>query len=111
MVEALLRELGHDVLAVRDLDASMPDRDILRMAVAENRLLVTMDKDFGELVYREDRKHTGVLLLHMEDATGGEKAQVVRHILERQGNSLLGRFSVYQGGYLRTRATAGPMGR
>lgn len=51
VVERLLQHLGHDVLSVRDLDPAMPDIDILERATAENRLVVTMDKDFGELVY------------------------------------------------------------
>lgn len=50
IVEAL-RTLGHDVVSVRDRDPRMADVDILTWAVAEERLVVTMDKDFGELVY------------------------------------------------------------
>lgn len=41
---------GYDVKAVRDLDPKMLDHDILELAVKESRLVVTMHKDFGELV-------------------------------------------------------------
>ena len=50
-VEGWLRGEGHDVLAVRDLDPRMPDEEILKSAVQGQRLVITMDKDFGELVY------------------------------------------------------------
>ena len=46
----LIRSLGHDTAFVRDRDPAMPDADILSWAVAEGRLVVTMDKDFRELV-------------------------------------------------------------
>ena len=53
-----LRAFGQDVVAVRDLDPRMSDTDILTLAVREQRLVITMDKDFGELVYRSGR-HRG----------------------------------------------------
>ena len=58
-----IRRLGHDVLHVRDVDPRMADIDILAWAVRESRLVVSMDKDFGELVYRSGLPHAGVLLL------------------------------------------------
>jgi predicted nuclease of predicted toxin-antitoxin system len=58
---------------VRDIDARMEDEEIIRTAVTENRMVITMDKDFGELVYHSSMEHSGVLLLRLEDATGTEK--------------------------------------
>lgn len=103
-VEGLLRECGHDVLAVRDVDPRLPDGQILARAVREHRLVITMDRDFGELVYRRGLTHTGVLLLRLEDATGEEKRAVVRAIFDEHGDALPGRFSVYQRGRLRMRS-------
>src|SRR6185437_1831363 len=51
-VTECLRRLGHEADDVRERDPTMADVDILSWAVAEQRLVVTMDKDFGELVYR-----------------------------------------------------------
>lgn len=51
-VERWLQDAGHDAVAVRDLDPRMSDRDILALAVSEQRLVITLDKDFGELVLR-----------------------------------------------------------
>ena len=48
--------LGHDVVAVRDLDPKMPDEEILHRAAVEDRIVVTMDQDFGTLVYLEGRQ-------------------------------------------------------
>jgi predicted nuclease of predicted toxin-antitoxin system len=49
-VEEWLRTAGYDVKAVRDVDPRMDDDAILAWAATEHRLVLTMDKDFGELV-------------------------------------------------------------
>jgi len=104
-VENWLKTQGHDVLAVRDLDPRMPDLNILALAVREQRLVVTMDKDFGELVYRSRQPHAGVLLLRLEEARSNAKVAVVEEILRKYEKQLLGNFAVYQSGRLRIRTT------
>ena len=81
----------------------MRDPDILALAVSEGRLLVTMDKDFGDLVYRSGKLHAGVLLLRLEDARSDEKVKVVEEIFTKYGNQLQGHFCVYQNRRLRVR--------
>ena len=66
-------------------------------------MVVTMDKDFGELVYHSARAHAGVLLLRMEAATGEEKRRVVVDIVERYAGAIAGKFAVYQRGKVRIR--------
>jgi predicted nuclease of predicted toxin-antitoxin system len=99
----LIRSLGHDVAFVRDRDPAMPDVDILAWAVAEGRLVVTMDKDFGELVFRSGRPHAGVRLLRLEAARLAERVKVVTEVLTAHAAELPNHFSVYQAGRLRVR--------
>ncbi len=49
-VEEYLKRKGFDIKAVVDLDPRMPDEKIISLAALEARMVVTMDKDFGELV-------------------------------------------------------------
>ncbi len=102
-VEQWLQKQGHDVLAVRDLDPRLPDSAILNQAVLEQRLVITMDKDFGELVYRSGQPHAGVLLLRLEEADSQQKVSIVKKIFTRHALQLLDCFSVYQRGRLRIR--------
>jgi predicted nuclease of predicted toxin-antitoxin system len=73
LVDQWLVQNGYDVISVRDLNPSMDDEDILSLAVAEDRMVVTMDKDFGELVYKEGSLHAGILILRLEGAASAEK--------------------------------------
>lgn len=94
---------GHDVLFVGDLDKRMLDENILALAVRERRLIITMDADFGELVYQSRQDHSGIMLLRIPDANRLEKARVVRQILDQYGDQLVNRFTVYKNGRLRIR--------
>ncbi len=102
-VEQWLQKRGYDIKAVRDVDPRMEDRDILGMAVAEARMVITMDKDFGELVYNSGLPHAGVLLLRLEDAKADVKVRIVENILKKYSDRLLNKFCVFQNGRLRIR--------
>lgn len=102
-IEKHLREEGYDTKAVRDIDPRMEDREIIRIAVSENRMVITMDKDFGELVHHSPMEHSRVLLLRLEDAIGSEKLQVVKHIMKNYSDRIKNCFCVFQNGKFRIR--------
>ena len=58
-----LRGQGHDVLESRERGKDPGDDAILQWAASENRILVTMDKDFGALVFEEQKAHSGLVRL------------------------------------------------
>ena len=58
-----VRAAGHDVLCVADWDRDPGDAEILRLALGEERVVVTADKDFGELAVVRGMKHSGILRL------------------------------------------------
>lgn len=99
-----LQEGGHDVIFVGDLDWRMPDPDVLALAASEQRIIVTMDADFGDLIYLSRQPHAGVLFLRMPGADRRQKVLVVQEIVERYGDQLPMHFCVYQQGRLRIRS-------
>ena len=65
---AYLRAAGHDVRWARETDRSAPDPNLLELATQEERTLITYDKDFGELVFRERMPAPfGTLLFRLND--------------------------------------------
>ena len=50
---AFLQQLGHDVTCIaHDYPAALKDTQVLSIAASEQRILITNDKDFGELIVR-----------------------------------------------------------
>jgi predicted nuclease of predicted toxin-antitoxin system len=83
------------------------DDAILTRASAEGVLLVTSDKDFGELVYRQRRSHAGVLLLRLSGLDEAAKCDLVSQAVGERGSDLAGAFSVLGGDALRIRKVPG----
>jgi predicted nuclease of predicted toxin-antitoxin system len=102
-VAGTLRDAGHDVTFAGDVDWRMSDENILSLAYGEQRIMLTMDTDFGELIYHSQQPHAGVLLLRMPGANRDEKIRVVREIVSSYGDQLPGHYCVYRQGKLRIR--------
>jgi len=56
-----LRENGYTVLYIRELDPGISDDEVLNLANQNSAVLITNDKDFGELVFRLRRVTAGVI--------------------------------------------------
>ena len=89
-----LREQGHDVFSVYESARGLPDNEVIRMALADSRVLITSDKDFGEKVYRERWSHHGVVLLRLRDERLGMKIAVLERLLAHYADRLPDRFVV-----------------
>jgi predicted nuclease of predicted toxin-antitoxin system len=89
-----LQSHGHDVFSVYDEARGMDDDEIVQKAFAENRILVTNDKDFGEQVYRGQQPHKGIILLRLDDERAASKIEVMRRLLENYADRLAGCFVV-----------------
>lgn len=83
-VAVWVRARGHDVVSIYDESPQLPDHDILAFAVREDRVVITNDKDFGELVFRDQRPHRGVVLLRLShDAVAKKIAALERFFAEQ----------------------------
>lgn len=93
VVEAL-RTADLDVSSVLEDAPGASDEAVLSRAVDEDRVLVTGDKDFGEMVYRRHLDVAGIVLVRLEGISPNEKASLVVEIVEQKGTVLEGRFTV-----------------
>jgi len=87
-----LRRQGHEVFSVYEEARGMDDEDIIRKAFAEDWILVTNDKGFGEKVYRERHPHKGIVLLRLDDERARNKIETMRRLLEGHEGRLADRF-------------------
>lgn len=68
-----LRAEGHDVLYAAESRHRVPDDDLLAEAEAQGYVVLTEDKDFGELIFRDQRNSHGVILLRMDDLSASAR--------------------------------------
>ncbi|HEX3151757.1 MAG TPA: DUF5615 family PIN-like protein [Gemmataceae bacterium] len=102
VVEAV-RNLGHDVAWVRADDPGSPDRAILQRAVAEQRILLTCDKDFGDLAFQFGLPaNCGIVLFRFPASSSEALATLVTAALQSRAD-WAGQFSVAEPERIRMR--------
>ena len=77
---------GHDVSSVADRDLRASDVEVLAMALEEGRILITEDKDFGELVFVRGLPHSGII--RFVDMRVEEKVSAMRSLLDHEADSI-----------------------
>lgn len=98
-----LRKANVPINAIVEDSPSIPDRVVLKTAVEQNALLITEDKDFGELVLRFKLPHKGILLLRIFELPQEEKVNLVIETLKNHFDEMSGNFSVLSDNKLRVR--------
>jgi len=98
-----LRQDGHVVVYVAELDSGLSDDLVLTDANARGAVFITADKDFGELVYRLGRAHHGVILLRLAGLSAEAKQSAVGDAVRNHLADLPGKFSVVLPGSVRIR--------
>ena len=93
-VAAWLREQEYEVFSAHEQSRGAADDVLIGKAFAENWILITNDKDFGEKVYRERRPHRGVIFLRLEDERAASKIFVLKQLLTQYAEQLPDRFVV-----------------
>jgi predicted nuclease of predicted toxin-antitoxin system len=98
-----VRAGGHDVRWMAEEPPGTKDDAVLEAAVQDARVLVTEDKDFGELVYRQRLRHRGVVLIRVDGISNAEKARIVARALQEHAADVPGAFTVIQHETIRIR--------
>jgi len=85
--KATLQEAGYDVLWSGDWERDPGDEEIMALAYRENRILITLDKDFGELAIVKRRPHSGIIRL--VDIRAREQGKYTLLVVEHYHRELL----------------------
>lgn len=98
-----LRQEEHSVLYVAEMEPGICDETVLQRANQNTALLITEDKDFGELVFRQKLIHGGVILVKLMGVSSSTKTNTVMQIIEEHGPEILNAFTVISPGMVRIR--------
>lgn len=101
----LLRERGFDITHVAEDCPSEKDEAIMRMAREQGRIIITFDRDYGELVFKHRQPSpAGVIYLRFDPMYPIEAGEVIIDLLLSGMISFLGKFTVISGdGHIRQR--------
>jgi len=89
-----LREENYQVEAIIELNPGISDEEVLTLANEVDAILLTEDKDFGELTYRLKKPNKGILLFRMSGESIETKVQLLIKVLKEHGEKLADKFTV-----------------
>ena len=96
-----LHDAGHDVVAIVEVAKGATDEQVLERALNEKRVLITEDRDFGELVYARGRSSAGVILVRFHSRARRAKPATVVEAVAKLGSRLRDAFTVIEPGRVR----------
>jgi len=105
--KASLQSAGHDVVWTGDLAEDPGDEEILAQAHREQRALITLDKDFGELAIRRNLPHCGIIRL--VNISARQQGPICEQVLAQYGNEVTqGAILTVEAGRVRIRPPSDP---
>lgn len=102
LIDALRKE-GFEVDSIHEMSPSMSDDEVLKCSHTGNFILITEDKDFGDLAFRLKKTHSGILLIRLIGLPIGRKIEALLQVIDQHGQQLENRFAVLSQNKLRLR--------
>lgn len=98
-----MRELGFEIDFIAEFSPSISDTEVLKIANEKEAILITMDKDFGELIYRNKHSSFGVILLRTNHLENDLKLNIINELISKYIGELPNKFTVVQENNVRIR--------
>jgi predicted nuclease of predicted toxin-antitoxin system len=102
-IVTLLRNAGYTVEAVLETNPGIDDESVLSLALAREAVLITEDKDFGELIHRLRRPYRGIVLLRLIGIDFEDKERILIRVFEALSAKFSGHFVVVKPDHVRFR--------
>jgi predicted nuclease of predicted toxin-antitoxin system len=102
-IVSAIRSDGHDVRWMAEELEGSTDDVVLDSAARDARILITEDKDFGELVFRQRLHHRGVVLVRVDGIANDRKGRIVAQAIREYEAQFTGAFTVIQHATIRIR--------
>lgn len=83
IVARFLEKLGHSTARIKLIAPGIEDYEVLNLSVSRNSILITSDKDFGELIFKEKQSSTGVIFLRLQDESSDNKIKALKEVLSK----------------------------
>ncbi|MCE7743665.1 MAG: hypothetical protein GPJ52_00870 [Candidatus Heimdallarchaeota archaeon] len=101
MVIKELSELGFSIESIPTGKRGMSDKEVMKYAFEKGLVIITFDKDFGQLVFKEKVKSKGIILLRFHPTSPEKIKSIIKKIFEDKGFIPLGKFVVIHEKHMR----------
>jgi len=99
----ILVNKGYDIKHVIVDDASISDVEVMKIAIEEDRVIITFDSDFGELVFRVGMRPKGIIFFRWHDFMPDEPGLFLADLIEDDNMTFEGYFTVIDANQIRQR--------
>ena len=100
-----LKQVGYDIIAIGVEKPSITDEEVMKIAKKEKRLILTFDRDYGELIFKFGYKpQSGVIFLRLEKYKSDEPGKVVEQLLASPHFNTHRKLTVFDGKFIRQRS-------
>ncbi len=89
-----LNEKGFDIKWITNIDKRMPDDRVCEIANSEQRIIITNDKDFGEIIFYQKKIVYGIILLRVKGQNSSEKIILLEKLLENYSDKIINHFVI-----------------
>ena len=96
IVVSTLRGAGHDVVSVAESFRGTEDDALIEIALRDERIFLTEDKDFGELIFAYQRKSGGVIFIRFPSKARATLPNAILELVGERRDKLVGKFTVLQ---------------
>jgi predicted nuclease of predicted toxin-antitoxin system len=99
-----LRTQGYDVFSISENMAGITDSEVLNLAREQNRIIITFDRDYGELIFLKKLPcPPAVIYLHFVPQSPDDAFEMIEEVLKNDKNDVLNHFVTVNRQYLRKR--------
>lgn len=96
-----VRAASYDVLSVAESASGVSDEEVIQLASTERRLLITEDKDFGQLVFAAAKESSGIILIRYPALSRSGLVNTMLQLFAERGEKLYNKFVVLEPGKIR----------
>lgn len=99
----VLKDLELKIISISDISPGITDEEVLNIANRESAVILTSDKDFGELIFRKRLITNGVVLVRLHGITADEKTIIIREFVKKYLDKIENSFCVISKNNVRIR--------
>ena len=100
----VFRDLELKIISISDISPGITDEEVLNIANRESAVILTSDKDFGELIFRKRLINKGVVLVRLHGISADEKKSIVREFVNKYLDKIENSFCVISKNNIRIRS-------